>query len=197
MSLPCIILGSGGHAKVLMEIIEKRENILGYVSLEQNEFFNSRGVNYLGKDDAILRYNPKEVHLINGLGSLPGYNLRWELDDFFSERNYVFKTIIHPKSIISDDLAVEEGVQIMAGCIIQPGVKIKRGSIINTGASIDHDCLIGRFCHLAPGVTLSGNVKIGDHVHVGTGANVIQSISISDGTVIPAGDTIKKILNTD
>ena len=192
MSLPCIILGSGGHAKVLMEIIDKREILLGYVSPEQNDFFNSRGVNYLGKDDEILRHNPEEIQLINGLGSLPEYTLRWELDNFFSQRNYVFKTIIHPKSIIADDLIVEEGVQIMAGCIIQPGVKIKRGSIINTGASIDHDCLIGRFCHLAPGVTLSGNVKIGDYVHVGTGANVIQSISISHKAVIPAGNTIKK-----
>ena len=192
MSLPFIILGSGGHAKVLMQMVNKKDNLLGYVSPEPNDFFNLKGINYLGKDEEILCHNPNEVELLNGLGSLPEYNLRWELENFLPERDYVFKTVIHPQTIIADDLMTDEGVQIMAGCIIQPGVKIKRGTIINTGAKIDHDCSIGRSCHIAPGVTLSGGVKIGDYVHVGTGANVIQAISISDKAVISAGTTVKK-----
>ncbi|MFU7517972.1 serine acetyltransferase, partial [Clostridium sp. HCS.1] len=34
-------------------------------------------------------------------------------------------------------------------------------SIVNSGAIVEHDCKIGDFVHVAPGVTMSGSVAIG------------------------------------
>ncbi|MFN9911407.1 MAG: hypothetical protein ACK53L_02415, partial [Pirellulaceae bacterium] len=58
--------------------------------------------------------------------------------------------------------------------MIQPGAQIGPHSIINTAASVDHDGDIGCFCHIGPGATLSGNVRLGDGSHLGTGCALIQ-----------------------
>jgi UDP-perosamine 4-acetyltransferase len=41
--------------------------------------------------------------------------------------------------------------------------------------------------HIAPGVTLSGGVKVGSETHIGTGANIIQYVKIGKGCLVKAG----------
>ena len=78
----------------------------------------------------------------------------------------------------------------MAGSVIQPGSVIGRNVIINTRTSIDHDCEISDHVHVAPGVTLSGKVKIAAGAHIGTGATVIQGINIGANSMIGAGAVV-------
>ncbi len=75
-------------------------------------------------------------------------------------------------------LIIGKGTVIMDGVVINSGAKIGNFGIINTNCSIDHDCIIGNFVHIAPAVTLSGEVKDWDNVLIGTGSSVIQGIEI-------------------
>ena len=191
--LPLLILGAGGHTKVLLEaLLREQHKIIGIVTPDLDSGTDYLGVAVLGSDEAVFEYDTQEVLLINGVGSLPGEQHRWNLSVTMRERGYRFGSVIHPNSTISNDVLFAEGVQLMTGAIIHPGCKIGRDSIINTGAQIDHDTIIGDQCHIAPGVTLSGEVQIGDNVHIGTGAKVIQGISIGEGSVIAAGTTVYK-----
>ena len=79
----------------------------------------------------------------------------------------------------------------MAGAVIQAGVRVAENTIINTKTSVDHDCQIGSHVHLAPGVTVCGNVKIGDSVHVGSGATIIQGIIVGPRCLIGAGTLVR------
>tara|TARA_B100001142_G_scaffold329241_1_gene391835 strand:+ start:3372 stop:4016 length:645 start_codon:yes stop_codon:yes gene_type:complete len=192
MKKPVIILGSGGHSKVLVNILKKQgTEILGYVGPVEDSANHDYSFKYLGNDKIIYDYSPDKIELVNGLGALPGKLERWSLDNVLSQ-DYTFSTIVDDSSIVARDVILDEGVQVMAGSIIQPGTNIGRSTIINTKSSIDHDCIIGKECHIAPGVTISGGVQIGEGVHIGTGTSIIQSIKIANNVIIGAGSVIYK-----
>jgi len=191
VSLPYLVLGAGGHAKVLIDALRQNQHkIVGVVTPDMNRGDNYLGLKVVGGDETILEYASQDIILINGVGSLPGKQQRWVLSVTMREKGYQFGKVIHPNSIVSSDVMLADGAQLLAGTIIQPGCKVGQDSIINTGAQIDHDSIIGDHCHIAPGVTLSGDVRIGNSVHIGTGAQVTQGIRIDDGSVIAAGTTI-------
>ncbi len=98
--------------------------------------------------------------------------------------NISFETVIHPSAVIAPEVHIDDGVQVMAGAIVQPGSWLGENVIINTGARVDHDCTIDAHAHVAPGVTLSGNVHVGNGAHIGAGATVIQGIKV--GTPVPS-----------
>jgi UDP-perosamine 4-acetyltransferase len=188
---PLILIGDGGHGRVLLDIIIlKGLEIIGIIDKEITS--DIRGIKVLGNDDIINEYSPKEVYLVNGIGSIGDMALRRNIYDTYTDKGYGFATIIHPTSIISSEVKLSEGVQVMAGAVIQCGCIIGENSIINTSASIDHDCVIGSNCHIAPGVIMSGGVKVGDGTHISTGAVIIQGINIGKGAFIAAGSVVTR-----
>jgi acetyltransferase-like isoleucine patch superfamily enzyme len=62
--------------------------------------------------------------------------------------------------------------------------------VINHGAIIDHDCRVGDFSHVAPGVILGGGVKVGRGVLVGAGAVILPGMVVGDYAVIGAGSVV-------
>ena len=192
MSIPIIILGSGGHAKVLIDVLRIRDiKVVGITSIELQDINKKlNGINVIGNDEAIFRYSPESVHLVNGIGYTGKTEKRRELFDFFKGKGYSFAGVIHPSAVVSLDVQMDEGVQVMAGAVIQTGSKIKKNTIINTKVSVDHDCVIGSHVHLAPGVTISGGVQVADDVHIGAGATIIQEIRIGKKCLIGAGSLV-------
>lgn len=194
MNKPVVILGGGGHAKVLIETLLAASAVIAGIvdpdpKLKETSIL---GVPVLGGDEIVSEFPPEEVLLVNGIGSVGAPVRRRELFENFTGAGYRFATVIHPSAIIASDAELGEGAQLMAGVVIQPGCRIGRNAIINTRASIDHDCTIGDHVHVAPGVTLSGGVTIGNSCHIGTAATVIQGITISAGSVVGAGTVVVK-----
>lgn len=188
---PVIIIGNGGHAKVLTEILLlNKQTIIGFTTPQQEK--NLFQLPYLGDDDCIFNYAPSDVLLVNGLGSITNTNIRKQLYNQFSSVGYTFPQVIHPRAIVSSYASLGEGVQVMAGAIIQPFTKIADNTIVNTKTSIDHDCIIGSHCHIAPGSVLSGEVEIGDSTHIGTGSTIIQGIKIGEYVLVGAGSLVLK-----
>lgn len=189
MNLPVIVLGAGGHAKVLIEaLLASSAVIAGIVDPDPAlAGIAILGVPMLGDDDVVAEFPSSEIQLVNGLGSVGLPLVRLQLFERFKALGYDFATVVHPSAIVASDVVLGEGAQIMAGAVIQPGSRIGINSIVNTRSSVDHDCIIGDHVHIAPGVTLSGGVKTGTGCHIGTGATVIQGITIGPDSVIGAG----------
>ncbi|MDT8384915.1 MAG: acetyltransferase [Gammaproteobacteria bacterium] len=191
--VPVIIIGAGGHAKVLIEMLKRNEvPIIGIIDLAKSVGDQFMGIKILGKDNVVSKYSIDEVLLVNGVGALPEKTSRWALADHFRSLGYHFSTVVDSTATMASDVQLAEGVQVMAGVVIQPGTKIDEDTIINTRVTIDHDCVIGRQCHIAPGVTLSGEVHVRNGAHIGTGACVIQGVSIGCGSVVGAGSVVLK-----
>ena len=190
-----ILLGAGGHAKVLAALVKATGgSILGIVDPALEAGSEYIGLPVLGDDEHLSDYSSSQYLLVNGIGSLPDKPLRWKLAQRMRQQGFSFATLVHPTAIVGEDVHMDGGVQVMAGAIVQPGTQLGRDCIVNTGAIIDHDCQIGDNCHLAPGITLSGEVNIGPGTHIGTGASVINGISIGANTMVAAGSVVYKDL---
>ena len=199
MTRRLIVLGAGGHAKVLIDALNRAGAVIEGIADADPARTGTRvlGVEIIGTDADVLERDPDEVMLVNGLGSVDQPRARRDVYIRFSDRSYTFATVVHPSAIIAEGVSLGEGAQVMAGAVVQPDVRIGVDTIVNTGASIDHDCLIGGHVHLAPGVTLSGGVTVGDLVHVGVGATVVQGTRIGDGSVIGAGTVVTSDVPSD
>lgn len=192
MTLPVLILGGGGHAKVLLGALMAGSVPVAGV-LDPDPALAGKtllGVSVLGDDRELLRFQPDEILLVNGLGSVGLPVRREELFARYKGLGYRFARVVHPSAVVAADAELGEGAQVMAGAVIQPGCRIGDNVIVNTRASVDHDCHIGDHVHLAPGVTLSGGVTVADGVHVGTGATVIQGVRIGRGSLVAAGAVV-------
>lgn len=84
------------------------------------------------------------------------------------------------------------GAIICPGTIITTNVKIGGFVIINLNCTIGHDCKIGNFTTLSPGVNVSGNVEIGELCYIGTNAVIREGIKICDNVIIGAGGVVVK-----
>lgn len=192
MSKPVIILGAGGHSKVLLDIVSLRKlQVIGIVDKDDQSI---RKLPYtycwLGNDDAVYTFPPESVQLINAVGSVDLSPVRGNLFERFKARGYSFATLIHPSAVIAKDAILGEGIQVMAGAIIQPGSQIGDNVIVNSAAVIEHDCKIASHVHIAPRSVLSGSVEVGARAHVGTGAVVIQGITIGENSLVAAGAVV-------
>ncbi|WP_394392215.1 acetyltransferase [Shewanella woodyi] len=193
MTKPVILLGSGGHASVLADILlQNNHTILAVISHKKSDRSVFNEIQHFDSDKDVLQFPSDKVKLVNGLGSLPNQSLRHEIFDYFTQSNYQFETVISPNAMLSPYSTIGAGSQIFMGAIIQTGAVIGESTIINSGAIVEHDCHIGMHCHIAPGATICGDVRIGENTHVATGANVIQGVSIGKHCIVAAGATITK-----
>ncbi|WP_367237605.1 acetyltransferase [Pseudomonas sp. Rh2] len=195
--LPLVMLGAGGHAKVLLSLAQASGlEVVGICDLElsQHKGMQWRGIQVLGGDDALDAFEPGSIGLINGIGQTVGGEGRRRLFERLSGKGFVFPALVHPSAWVDASATLGEGVQVMAGAVIQADVVVSCNSIINTCASVDHDCRLGEHVHVAPGATLCGNVKVGDLAFIGSGATVIQGVSVGECAIVGAAAVLVRDL---
>lgn len=194
---PLIMLGAGGHAKVLLALAQAAGLVVQGVcdpGLAAQGERNWRGLPVLGGDEVLDAVNPESAGLINGIGQLAGSEGRWRLYDLLRSKGFRFPALVHPAAWVAPSTRLGEGAQIMAGAIVQPDCSIGENSIVNTRASIDHDCQIGTHVHVAPAATLCGGVIVGSYGFIGSGAAVIQGVHLGENAIVGAGTTLVKNL---
>lgn len=187
---PFIILGGGGHARVLASTIRHLgRQVLGYTDPDSDASL-AGDIECLGGDEALQEYASEGVVLAVGLGSTHDTARRTHLFNETQAEGFDFPPIVHPQAFVASEAVVGEGAQVMAGAVIQPGTRVGENVIVNTSASVDHDCDIQGHVHVAPGVTVSGGVILGEGVHVGTGASIIEEIEVGEQSTIGAGAVV-------
>lgn len=186
-----ILLGAGGHATVLAEVLQTAgEPLLGLCAPRPPTPGLLTALPYLGDDGAAERHHPDTVRLVNGLGSTTGTTARAEIFRRFREAGYPFAEVCHPSAIISPSAHTGEGLQALAGSLINSEARLGDNVLINSHAVVEHHCDIGDHCHIASGAVLCGNCQLEPGVHVGAGAVVKQGVHIGTGAVIAAGAVV-------
>ena len=187
---PILILGAGGHAKVLIDALRSSSGVILGIVDPSSSVREVLGIPVIGDDSVVEKYAPGEIELVNALGSVCSTKARRALFEKFARAGYKFASVIHPSAVIAADVCLGEGVQVMAGAVIQTGSTIGDNTILNTRACVDHDCEIGAHVHVAPGVTLSGGVRVHDNAHIGCGAVVIQGVEVGASSLVGAGSVV-------
>ena len=185
-----VIIGAGGHAKVIADIITKsNDNVIGFLDdnldIQNKTIYLNKTV--LGTTKDIDKY--KEYYFIIGIGN---NNIRENIANSYDLKWY---TAIHPNAIIANEVSIEEGSVVMAGSIINTGTKIGKHCIINTKSSLDHDNIIENYVHISPGATLAGTVHIKEKTWICAGATIINNITIAKNNIIGAGSVVIKDIN--
>ena len=193
MNKNVIIMGAGGHSKVIADIIVKsQDNVLGF--LDDNIPINTviikeKKLKVLGKiEDSIkIKEQNNDIEFVIGIGN---NKTRKDIAENYPDLNYY--TAIHPSSQIALDVKIEDGTVIMANACINTSTTIGKHCIINTGAIIEHDNIIEDYVHISPNATLCGTVKIGELTHIGAGSTIKNNTKICSNCIIGAGAVVVK-----
>lgn len=189
-----VILGKGGHAESLIDIIE-RENkyeVAGYVINDDQQGENER-YPIIGSDSNLEQLFQSGIrNAAIGVGYLGKSNLRERLWNKLKVIGYLLPVFCDPSAVVAGNVKFGEGTMIGKGAIINANAFIGKMCIINTGAIIEHDCRVDDFSHVSVGSVLCGNVQVGRASFIGANATVIQGKNIGSRCIIGAGTTIRK-----
>lgn len=185
-----VILGGGGHARVLADtLIQQKSPVHGYYApCDEGELLP--GIPCLGTDEALLQRSPDGVLLVNGLGSVGSTELRREVFYRYRRQGYRFLTVRHPGALLAPALTQGEGCQFLPGSIVNSGTELGDNVIVNSRGLVEHDCCISDHAHIASGAVICGGCSIGSGAHIGAGATVIQGLEIGNGAIIAAGAVV-------
>lgn len=190
-----VIIGAGGHAKVIADIVIKSgDTLIGF--LDDNKEIGTKVIeNYEVIGDFNNRFSTaiskEKYEFIIAIGD---NSLRKEIAN---TPNMKFYTAIHPSAQIGLDVTIEEGTAVMANAVINPSTKIGKHCIINTGAIVEHDNKIDDYVHISPNATLCGTVNVGKETHIGAGATIKNNINITKNCTIGAGAVVVKNIDEE
>ena len=185
MNEQVIVVGAGGHGKVIADIVRCcGDTVLGFLDDGYPSQEDVCGIPVLGKIEKYANYPDAKFVIAIGNGVV-----RQKVAERLSDVRWY--TAIHPGAVISSmGTVIGEGTVVMAGAVVNPCAVIGKHCIINTGASVDHDNRIGDYAHISVGATLAGAVTVGNTVWVGAGAVISNHVSICGGCMIGAGAVV-------
>jgi sugar O-acyltransferase (sialic acid O-acetyltransferase NeuD family) len=182
-----IIIGAGGHGRVIADIAIKTNMWEGIYFLDDDESITqAMGIKVIGKASDWDQYKDRHSVFV----AMGDNDTRKKWQERLAAADADIPTLIHPSAVIGHGVEIGAGTAVMAGVAVNCGSVIGKGCIINTGTTIDHDNAIGDYVHLSPGVHLAGTVTVGKGTWLGTGSVVINNISIAGNCVIGAGTVV-------
>lgn len=195
MSGRVVLLGAGGHARVVLDALTAMGRPCAGVAAPADPGFDR--IPWLGDDAAVLAAGHREAAL--GIGGRPrrgdpGIEPRRALYLRFRLAGVVFPPALGRGVVIAPDVALTDGAQVMAGAVVQTGTRLGLSVLVNTGARIDHDAVLEDHAVVAPGAVLCGGVRIGAGAWVGAGAVVLEGRSVGAGAVVAAGAVVTRDL---
>jgi UDP-perosamine 4-acetyltransferase len=183
-----IVIGAGGHAKVVIEILRSTGYQIAYCVGGDDSPLFCLDVPVLQGDDHLVQLRSKGY--TNAFPAIGSNSLRTKLCKHAITLGYEIVSAISPHSYVSPSATIGYGVAIMGGVVINAQSVVQDMCIINTGATVDHDCYIGYGVHIAPGSSLAGNVRVGDRAFLGIGTSAIPNSIIGEDSVIGAGGVV-------
>ncbi len=187
-----IIIGAGGHSKILIDILEENNEFKIVGLLDDNKITHGRYVldyKILGNVESINNYDPKNTRFVLSIGN---NQVRRKLFNKITSLGYVPENVISKNAIISKYAKLGNGLVINAGVNIHPDVNIQDNVIIGMNATISHDTVVENDVHISPGVHLTGSVYVETGSDIGTGTVVIPSVRIGRDSIIGAGAVVTK-----
>lgn len=192
--IPCVILGAGGHARVVIDAMEQQGKYHPWGILDRDRrLWGTRldGVLVVGGDDVLPKLVTEGVQAFTvGVGSIGDMTPRIRLFQAGVAAGLAPATLVHPSAIISRRARIDAGCHLMAASVVHAGARLGQNVIVNTSAVVEHDCDVADHVHIATGAKLASTVRIGSGAHIGAGSTVRQSISIGEGAIVAAGAVV-------
>ena len=181
-----IIIGAGGHGKVIADIAQKLEKYQTISFLDDGEVQTTMGLSVIGKTADVDKY----IHTADIFVAIGNSKVRGEFIERLLSMGASVPVLIHPSAVIGACVEIGSGTAVMAGAVINPCTTIGKGVILNTCSSVDHDCLVDDYCHIAVGVHIAGTVNLSKYIWVGAGATIRNNVTVCADCIIGAGAVV-------
>ena len=186
-----IVFGAGGHAKVVLDIIERQGNYAIAGLLDDDPRHQGKrffGYPVLGtRADLPALLSAQLSHAIVTIGDNAS---RAAVAAYLNQLGWRFALAVHPHASIGRGVEIGPGSVVMAGCAVNADAHLGAQVIVNTGATVDHDCRVEDGVHIAPGCHLCGGVSVGPGSFLGAGCIVTPGVSIGAKAIVGAGSTV-------
>lgn len=195
-----VLFGSGGHAKSVVDTIERLNiyEIAGFLEVPQKHQFVYKGYRVIGVDDDLKTLMEAGIHHAFVTVGYMGVNgPRETIYHWIKQCGCRLPSIIDPAANIAQDVQIGEGTYIGKGAVVNAAAQIGRMCILNTGSIVEHECVVDDYTHVAVGGVLCGQVSVGKHVLIGANATVIQQLTIGDWAIIGAGSVVLRDVGTN
>ncbi|MBM4398813.1 MAG: acetyltransferase [Candidatus Cloacimonetes bacterium] len=193
MKKPVIVIGAGGHAKILIDILmlSSEYYLEAVIGREDETAETILGHQILKGDTYLEEYLAKGInHAAIGIGAYTDNHRRKEIFDRIKGIGFFIVNLIHPSAIISDSVIMGDGAVIFAGVVANPDVIIGSNVIIATGSTIDHETIIEDHVLVSAGVTVGAGDLIGEGSLLALGSNIISRVSIGKYSLVAAGAVV-------
>lgn len=185
---PILVLGAGGHAKVVIEAIRAAGGTVQGV-LDPNPTTSALlGAPMLGSDDDLEQL--RDAGARHAFVALGNNRLREKICRRIQGLGMNLPTVVHPSAHISPSAQIGEGALVMAKAVVGTETVVEAFGILNTGAVMDHDNHLGIAAHVAPGCALAGNVTIGARAFIGAGCALRPHVTVGADAVVGAGSAV-------
>lgn len=190
MKQPMYIIGSSGHAKVVIDAVERQGvyHIEGLIDDFKSPGEKVLGYSVLGGTDWLIE-QAQWHNLVVFIAVGAGYH-REAIVNKLANTNIDWASVVHPDAIVSRHAHIGEGCFIAAKAIVAPDAEIGPQVLINHGALVDHDAKLDAYVTVAPAATLCGNVAVGLGGLIGANATLIEHVSVGAHSVVAANATV-------
>jgi sugar O-acyltransferase (sialic acid O-acetyltransferase NeuD family) len=190
MKKPLYIYGTGGLGREVATIINvlPEWELVGFIDDSANAGAVIRGIPVVG-GCSFLNQSKEKINVVIAIGDpITKEQIRKSID----KDKVQFATIVHPSVILQDLSSIKIGIGsiLCAGSVLTCDIVIGEHVLINLNSTIGHDCSVGDFSSLMPGVNISGNVSIATKVLIGSGSSVRNKVTIKDSAIVGMGSVV-------
>ncbi len=202
MSTRLVILGTGGNAYDVLDIVEAQNriaptwDILGFLDDAKRAGSDHLNFPILGAL-ADAGEMPADCLFINAIGSDKSYRRRPAIIKATGLAVERFATLIHPLAAISSRATIGRGVYVGAGVSVAGNVTVAEQVSISAGVIIGHDSVVEAYSMLAPRVVLSGFTSIGRACYIGAGAMLRQHVQVGEGALVGMGAVVLDVVDPE
>jgi UDP-perosamine 4-acetyltransferase len=185
---PIVLLGAGGHAKVVIHAIRSSDQYSIAGCIADGPVRNLEDVPVLGNDSILPRLRSEGIKC--AFVAIGANEVRMKLGEKLISLGFSLPAIISAESSVAPSSVVGEGTIVMTRAVVHPAATIGRLCIINTAAIVEHDCQVGDGIHIAPNSVLCGSVMVGTRAFICAGSTIIPGVKIGEHAMIGAGSTV-------
>lgn len=163
MTKSLLILGAGGHGKVVKEIAEG----LGYTKIG---FLDDNSTEALGGIADSKAFVEEYHEAFVGIGN---NRFRGELLARLEQEGYRIPVFIHPTAYVSKSAVIGKGTAVEPMAIVNANSRIGAGCIISVGSIVDHDAVLEDCVHVNAGAICKAGSFVAKEIRIDAG-QVVQ-----------------------
>lgn len=172
MGKSLLILGAGGHARVVAETAEAMKNADGQKIYERIDFLDDYSENAVGRLEDLPVKVKEYDEVFCGIGNT---ELRKQLLEQSEVLKLIVPALVHPTAYVSPSAVVGKGTIVEPGAVINANAVIGAGCIVSAGAVIDHDTTVEEYAHVNTAAVCKPRSRVGAGVKIDAGMVVEES----------------------